>query len=111
MQDAGQSEYWAPLDWRNTPSEGIGTSPAQRLMGANAKPCHRLQLNLLKPRYDTDADTQALVGTKQRQLYYYNRATKPLNIMPGETVRMKLPSQDTLSPGTCAEKLETGAIW
>ena len=63
--------------------------------------------NLVKPCYDTEADTQALVGTKQRQQYYYNRAAKPLKtITPGETVCMKLPGQDTWSPGTCTEKLE-----
>ena len=63
--------------------------------------------NLLKPRYDTEAGTQALEGTKQWQQYYYNRAAKSLKtIMPGETVRMKLPGQDTWSPGTCTEKLE-----
>ena len=28
---SGQSEYLALLDWRNTPTEGVGTSPAQRL--------------------------------------------------------------------------------
>ena len=31
--DAKQSKYQALLDWRNTPTEGIGTSPAQRLFG------------------------------------------------------------------------------
>ena len=32
-KESGQSEFLALLDWRNTPTEGIGTSPAQRLMG------------------------------------------------------------------------------
>ena len=30
--ESGQSEFLALLDWRNTPTEGIGTSPAQRLV-------------------------------------------------------------------------------
>ena len=30
---SGTSEFQALLDWRNTPTAGIGTSPAQRLMG------------------------------------------------------------------------------
>ena len=95
-KDAGQSEFSAMLDWRNTPTEGIATSPAQRLMGRRCRTLLPVTANLLKPRYDTVADTQALVGTKQKQEYYYNRAAEPLKtITPGETVRMKLPGQDT----------------
>ena len=37
-RDSGQLEYLALLDWRNTPSEGIGTSPAQRFLGRRCKP-------------------------------------------------------------------------
>ena len=110
-KDAGQSEFLALLDWRITPAEGIGTSPAQHLMGRRCRALLAVAANLLKPRYDTEADTQALVGTKQRQQYYYNRAAaKPLKtITSGETVRMKLPGQDTWSPGTCTEKLENSS--
>ena len=76
-------------------------------MGGRCRTLLPVAATLLKPRYDTEADTQALVGTKQRQQYYYNRAAKPLKtITPGETVRMKLPGQDTWSPGTWTEKLE-----
>ena len=32
-KQSGESEYMALLEWRNTPSEGISTSPAQRIMG------------------------------------------------------------------------------
>lgn len=31
--DAGNDLYLALLDWRNTPSEDLGSSPAQRLLG------------------------------------------------------------------------------
>ena len=31
--DSGESEFLALLDLRNTPTAGIGTSPAQRLVG------------------------------------------------------------------------------
>ena len=36
-QESGHSEYLAWLDWSNTPSEGISTSPAQHLMGHRCK--------------------------------------------------------------------------
>ena len=32
-RESGQLEFLALLDWLNTPTEGVGTSPAQRLMG------------------------------------------------------------------------------
>ena len=76
-------------------------------MGHRCRTLLPVAANQLKPHYDTEADTQALVGTKQQQQYYYNRTAKPLKtIMPGETVRMKLPGQDTWSPGAGTEKLE-----
>jgi len=36
-REAGQSEYLALLDWRNTPTEGIGTSLAQRFLSRRCK--------------------------------------------------------------------------
>ena len=62
-KQSGESEYMALLDWRNTPSEGMSTSPAQRLMGRRCKTLLPTAGTLLKPRYDTDADTQALTGS------------------------------------------------
>ena len=57
---------------------------------------------LLQPRYSTEEDTRATVGNKQRQQYYYNTHTKPLQpIDRGETVHIKLPGQKTWSAGTC----------
>ena len=90
-KDSGQSEFLALLDWRNTPTEGMGTSPAQRLLGRRCRTLLPIADSLLKPRYDTDTDNRALIGIKQCQQYYYNRAVKPLKtITPGETVRRDL---------------------
>ena len=36
-KEDGVAKFLALLDWRNTPSEGMGTSPAQRLMGRRCK--------------------------------------------------------------------------
>ena len=42
------------------------------------------------------------MSNKQRQQYYYNKHTKPLQpIDRGETVRIKLPGRKTWSAGTC----------
>ncbi|XP_048577104.1 uncharacterized protein K02A2.6-like [Nematostella vectensis] len=99
---SGGSEFQALLDWRNTPTAGIGTSPAQRLFGRRCKTLLPVAGSLLQPSYNTEEDTRKLIGTKQRQKFYYDKHSKPLEpIAVGETVRMKLPGQDTWTPGTC----------
>ena len=88
-------EYLALLNWRNTPTEGVDTSPAQRL--ANRK----------QPNYPTERDLQALAAQKQKQKFYYDRHTKPLkSIVPGETVRMRLPGESQWSRGTCTKQVD-----
>ena len=101
-QEAGQSEYEALLDWRNTPSEGLGTSPAQRFFGRRCRTLLPMTETLLKPAYDTTVDTRALLGKKAKQVYYYNRQAHNLPpIMTGETVWMQLPGEKRWTPGTC----------
>ena len=75
-KDAGQPELLALLDWCNTVTEGIATSPAQRLKGYWSKTLLPIADNPLKPCYNTEDDTPALVRTKQCQQYYYNRVAK-----------------------------------
>ena len=104
FRESGQSEFLALLDWRNTPTEGFGTSPAQRLMGRRCKTLVPVAGTLLQPRYSTE--TRALIGSKQRKQQHCNHHVKPLQpIDQGESVRMKLPGQKTRSPGTCFERL------
>ena len=101
-QESGQSEFLALLDWRNTPTEGVGTSPAQRLMGRRCKTLLPVAGTLLTPSYPTEADTRAIMGKRHRQQYYYNRHVKPLQpIVSGETVRMRTPGEKSWTAGTC----------
>ena len=105
-KQSGESEYMSLLDWRNTPSEGMSTSPAQRLMGRRCKTLLPTAGTLLKPRYDTDADTRALAGRKRRQSFYYNQHARPLTLIDeGATVRMRPPGEKTWTPGTCTEQV------
>ena len=100
--EAKKSEYQALLDWRNTPTEGMGTSPAQRFFGRRCRTLLPMTKTLLKPSYDTTPDARALLGKKAKQALYYNQQAHNLPpIAPGETVRMKLPGEKTWTPGTC----------
>ena len=101
---ASQSEYRALMDWRNTPSEGIGASPAQRFLGRCCKTLLPFTVSLLHPRYPTEEDTDALNGQKRRQEFYYNRQVKPLKpIVPGDTIQMRLPGETTWTSGVCTD--------
>ena len=40
-KETGQPEFLAPLDWRNTPSEGMLTSPAEM---SDTDACHSLSI-------------------------------------------------------------------
>ena len=101
-QETHQSEFLALLDWRNTPTEGVGTSPAQRFLGRRCKTLLPVTGSLLEPRYPTEDDARAINRQKQRQQHYYNRQTKPLQpIEPGNAVGMRLPGESAWTPGVC----------
>ena len=101
-KEAGQSEFLALLDWRNTPTEGLGSSPAQRFLGRRCRTQLPVTETLLRPAYDTEADARALKGKREKQALYYNRHTRDLPpLQAGETVRMQLPGEKRWTPGTC----------
>ena len=49
-KEAGRSEFQALLNWRNTPSAGMGTSPPQHLMGRRCRTLLPVAGSLLQPR-------------------------------------------------------------
>ena len=101
-RESGQSEFLALMDWRNTPTEGMSTSPAQRFLGRRCKTLLPITGSLLQPRYPTEQDAQEINKQKQRQQHYYDRHTKPLRLIAtGKAIRMRLPGQRTWSPGVC----------
>ena len=101
-RESNCSEFLALLDWRNTPTEGFDSSPAQRFFGRRCKTLLPTHGTLLAPQYSTKGDTQAINRQKQRQQHYYDHHTKPLKpLTPGESVRMRLPGEKTWSPGVC----------
>ena len=51
--EAGQSDIRALLDWHNTPTEGMDTSPAQRFLGRRCKTLLPISTSLLQPVFET----------------------------------------------------------
>ena len=87
--EAGEDVFLALLDWRNTPAEQLGQSPAQLLFNRRT----RTSLPTASPLLDattSSAANIALTAAKAKQAYYYNKGAKekpPFAV--GQTVRMK----------------------
>ncbi len=89
---SGTDPLLALLELRNVPSEGIGSSPAQRLHGRRTRTRLPVSTRLLEPRGKDALSTEKerLKERKQRQAQRYDRHAKDLPILKeGDTVRMK----------------------
>ena len=89
--DSGSDPYLALLDYRNTPTQGIGSSPAQRLMNRRTKTLLPTSSSLLQPRVSSSKDKhRKLVQRQDNQAKLYNKSAKNLAApAEGETVRMQ----------------------
>ena len=85
---AGSDPYIALLDHRNTPSQGLNTSPAQRLMNRRARTLLPTSAALLQPKIINDS---AKMKQKiQKQAEQFNKTAKDLPPLDeGDVVRMK----------------------
>ena len=93
------------LDWRNTPSEGLGTSPVQRLMGRRTRTLLPTHTKLLEPKVDSQTGDK-LAKRKALQEQRYNSKSQPLTpLQPGQAIRMKLPGETKWSLGSCVKIL------
>ena len=83
--------YLVLLAWRNTPSESVNSSPAQRIFGRRTKTRIPTSVQLLKPQLPVDVE-QKLRKNKAKQSFYYYRGSKELNdLQPGDVVRIQPP--------------------
>lgn len=88
-REANTDPLLAILEWRNTPSEQLGPSPVQILMGRRTRSRLPTSNKLLDTPLSSAAN-RALANAKERQAIYYNRRAKqrpPLNV--GQTVRVQ----------------------
>ncbi|KAK3752981.1 hypothetical protein QZH41_016289 [Actinostola sp. cb2023] len=89
--EAGTDLYTAILDYRNTPTQGLETSPAQRLMNRRTKTLLPTTKTLLQPRvYYADKEQSQLKQRQERQRAIYDKNARDLPpLCEGDTVRMK----------------------
>ena len=87
--DTGVDPELALLDFRNTPTEGMGTSPAQRLHSRRTRTLIPLHEHLLQPEV-VPKIREKLHQTKSRQSHYYDRNSKELKpLQVGDVVRVR----------------------
>ena len=87
---SGEDQYLALLNIRNVPTQGVDSSPAQRLFGRRTRTLLPTTQSLLKPRNPVNPESIHLRSNQERQAKYYNRTARELPILkPGDTVRMK----------------------
>ena len=87
---AGTDPNLSLLDYRNTPTEGLGSSPAQRLFGRRTKTLVPTSSRLLVPEA-VHGVPHKLKERKAKQAYYYDRVAKELDkLKPRDDVRVKL---------------------
>ena len=87
-KQAGTDPYLFLLDWRNTPSEGMSSSPTQRLFGRRTRTLLLTTNYLLKPKVQEDVK-EKLFKQKSKQAKYYNQNTKELSpLQTGKVVRV-----------------------
>jgi hypothetical protein len=101
-KDQNKDVYKALLDWRNTPTAGIGSSPAQRLMARRTKTLLPTAEALLHQAVQANV-VEKLVSKKQKIQRQHDKTAKDLPpLRVGEVIRMKP------SPGDSSREWKRG---
>ena len=93
----GTDPWLALLDHRNTPTEGMRSSPVQRLMSRRTRTLLPTSGKLLKPQL-AEGVQEEKTKIKMKQALYYNKNAKDLPALKkGDTVRLQ-PLKSTKEP-------------
>ncbi|VDI51087.1 Hypothetical predicted protein [Mytilus galloprovincialis] len=105
---AHSDPFLAILDFRNTPTQGFETSPAQRLMNRRTKTLIPTKESLLKPKIEGQNVQKEIQYSKERQAHYYNQGAKELSsLKEGDVVRVEPTNkyQKSWEKGTVNQKV------
>ncbi|KAL9978009.1 hypothetical protein ACROYT_G015483 [Oculina patagonica] len=89
--DSGKDPYMAILDYRNTPTQGMDSSPVQGLMNRCTKTLLSTSRTLLHPKVMyPEKDQQNLAKRQEQQVRYFNQGARDLReLAEDNVVRMK----------------------
>lgn len=102
----GRDPWLALLGYRNTPTEGMNPSPAQRLMSRRTRTLLPTATSLLHPKVVGGVDEQ-IKRKKRKAKYYHDRPAKILpEIEVGQEVRVAPTERNKpWKSATCVQKL------
>ena len=98
--------WLALLDHRNTPTEGLKSSPVQRLMSRRARTLLPTATGLLHPKV-VEGVQEKIKEKKKKAKYYHDRSAKVLpELEIGQEVKIEpLECNQAWKSGTCVKKL------
>ena len=109
-KDSNTDAHLAVLDHRNTPSESVGSSPAQRLMNRRTKTQLPTAGKLLRPSVRPyEREGRRLKDRQRKQAKYYNQRAKDLPVLhEGDAVRLKpfIKGRKVWEKGTVTQRLD-----
>ncbi|CAB4017096.1 Transposon Ty3-G Gag-Pol poly, partial [Paramuricea clavata] len=102
-RDDKQAPLLSILEWRNTPTEGMGASPAQLLYGRRTRTRLPVAKKQLKPTL-IEGVTKKMEKGKEKQKKYFDRQSRKLKrLSAGDVIRMRCPGDSRWSLGKVIE--------
>ncbi len=101
--DDKQDPLLSILEWRNTPTQGVGASPAQLQYGRRTRTRLRVAREQLKPTL-IEGVTKKMEKGKEKQKKYFDRQSRTLKkLSAGDVIRMRCPGDSRWSLGKVNE--------
>lgn len=97
--------WLALLDQRNTPTQGVGSSPAQRLMSRRTRPLLPIAANLLYPKVEEGVTKMLKLKTQKAKSYHDGSSIVLPELEIGQEVRVAGQRNKTWEAGRCVENL------
>ncbi|XP_044181048.1 uncharacterized protein LOC122962214 [Acropora millepora] len=106
--EAHRDQWLSFLDYRNTPTEGMDSSPVQRLMSKRTKTLLPVAQHLLEPEIQSDVERK-LTKKRRKAKKYFDRGYKELpELEIGQPIRLMPSTMDTSRKwrrGVCIKKV------
>ena len=97
--------WLALLDQRNTPTQGVGSSPAQRLMSRRTRTLLPIAANLLYPKVEERVTKMLKLKTQKAKSYHDGSSIVLPELEIGQEVRVAGQRNKTWEAGRCVENL------